>query len=108
MIIQVRRASARPWPQKSAGGWLVRQPFWCLALAYWICSVVVAGGSMLAVSIRMHGNIPLFVWPLLLASGAVLAVPGAAQLRTTGRRRSTGGRPADTARGSHERSYLGK
>jgi hypothetical protein len=92
MIIRVRRASAHPRQQAGLRGPLMRWPAWRLALAYWLCWVVVVGGSDLVVITRMHASPPLFFWPLLLIGGIFPALIVPAILRAAGRRRGLGGR----------------
>jgi hypothetical protein len=97
----LRRAAARPMPQRGVNGWLVRLPGWRLALIYWLGWVAGVGGALLGVSSRMHHSPPAFVWPLLIVGGAFSATGSAAQLRVICQRRSKAALVADVARGSH-------
>ena len=106
--LALRRAVARPMPQRGVNGWLVRQPGWRLALIYWLGSVAGFGGVLLSISSRMHHSPPAFVWPLLIVGWAFAAVGNAAQLRVICERRSQATLVADVARRSHDGSGLAK
>lgn len=99
--LALRRAAARPMPQRGVNGWLVRQPGWRLALIYWLGWVAGLGGVLLGTSSRVHHSPPAFAWPLVIVVGAFSAMGSAAVLRVICQRRSEAALVADFAPGSH-------
>jgi hypothetical protein len=94
---QLRRAVARPIPQRGVNGWLARQPGWRLALLYWALYLVVMGSVWIGVSTQMHRSPPWESIAVVLVLLPFGAVGQAAQNRVRFQRQADAGQARERA-----------
>jgi len=83
-----RRALARPIPDRGVNGWLVRQPWWRLALMFWVPYGSASLGSVIGVSSHTHHHLSALRLAVVLAGSAFPAAVQAGVQGTLWRRQA--------------------